>query len=88
MAANGALPHAEGSTAKLAVTEAFVAASSDLLDMLGAKGIIPRSGATTVAGGLLEQTFRHAMVTTIYGGSSQVQREIIARRGLGLPRAR
>jgi alkylation response protein AidB-like acyl-CoA dehydrogenase len=88
MAANGALPHVEGSMAKLAVTEAFVAASSDLVDMLGAKGIIPRSGATTVAGGLLEHAFRHAMVTTIYGGSSEVQREIIAQRGLGLPRAR
>ena len=32
--------------------------------------------------------FRHAVVTTIYGGSSEVQREIIAGRGLGLPRNR
>jgi alkylation response protein AidB-like acyl-CoA dehydrogenase len=87
-AAGGALPHVEGSMAKLVLTETFVAASSDLLDMLGAKGVIPRSGATTVAGGLLEHAFRHAMVTTIYGGSSEVQREIIASRGLGLPRAR
>jgi alkylation response protein AidB-like acyl-CoA dehydrogenase len=88
MAAGGALPHVEGSMAKLVVTEAFVAASSDLVDMLGAKGIIPRSDATTVSRGLLEHAFRHAMVTTIYGGSSEVQREIIAQRGLGLPRAR
>jgi alkylation response protein AidB-like acyl-CoA dehydrogenase len=88
MAAGGALPHVEGSMAKLVLTEAFVAASGDVLDLLGAKGVIPRAGATTVARGLLEHAFRHAMVTTIYGGSSEVQREIIAQRGLGLPRAR
>jgi alkylation response protein AidB-like acyl-CoA dehydrogenase len=88
MAAGGALPHVEGSMAKLLLTETFVAASSDVLDMLGAKGILPRAGATTVDAGLLEHAFRHAMVTTIYGGSSEVQREIIAQRGLGLPRAR
>jgi alkylation response protein AidB-like acyl-CoA dehydrogenase len=88
MAASGALPHVEGSMAKLLLTETFVAASSDVLDMLGAKGILPRADATTVDAGLLEHAFRHAMVTTIYGGSSEVQREIIAQRGLGLPRAR
>ena len=88
MAASGAMPHVEGSMAKLVVTEAFVAAASDLLDMLGAKGILPRSDATTVSRGLPEHAFRHAMVTTIYGGSSEVQREIIAQRGLGLPRSR
>jgi alkylation response protein AidB-like acyl-CoA dehydrogenase len=88
LAASGALPHVEGSMAKLLLTETFVAASSDVLDMLGAKGILPRADATTVDAGLLEHAFRHAMVTTIYGGSSEVQREIIAQRGLGLPRAR
>ena len=39
-------------------------------------------------GGLVEHAFRHSVVTTIYGGSSEVQREIIAGRGLGLPRNR
>ena len=29
--------------------------------------------------------FRHSVVTTIYGGSSEVQREIVAGRGLGPP---
>jgi alkylation response protein AidB-like acyl-CoA dehydrogenase len=88
MASTGALPQVEGSMAKLFITEAFVAASSDLLDALGAGGTITRSGRTTVLSGLLEHAFRHAMVTTIYGGSSEVQREIVAQRGLGLPRAR
>jgi len=88
MAASGALPLVEGSMAKLALTEAFVAASSDLLDMIGPNALIPRGEPTTVHEGHFEHAFRHAMVTTIYGGSSEVQREIIAQRGLGLPRSR
>jgi alkylation response protein AidB-like acyl-CoA dehydrogenase len=88
MAAAGALPMVEGSMAKLALTEAFVRASSDVADMLGPHALLPRSEAATVLGGHFEHAYRHAMVTTIYGGSSEVQREIIAQRGLGLPRSR
>ena len=88
MAATGALPLVEGSMAKLALTEAFVRASSDLLDMIGTNALIPRGERATVLEGHFEHAFRHAMVTTIYGGSSEVQREIIAQRGLGLPRSR
>ena len=49
-----------------------------------------RPWATTApcCSGLVEHAFRHAVVTTIYGGSSEVQREIIAGQGLGLPRNR
>jgi alkylation response protein AidB-like acyl-CoA dehydrogenase len=86
--AQGELPQVEGSMAKLQITEAFVRASSDLLDVLGSAGLLaPSDGAATV-GGRVEHAFRHAVVTTIYGGSSEVQREIIAGRGLGLPRSR
>jgi alkylation response protein AidB-like acyl-CoA dehydrogenase len=50
--------------------------------------LLPRGERATVHEGHLEHAFRHAMVTTIYGGSSEVQREIIAQRGLGLSRSR
>ncbi|HJR26985.1 MAG TPA: acyl-CoA dehydrogenase family protein, partial [Acidimicrobiales bacterium] len=88
LSAQGALPHVEGSMAKLHITEAFVRASSDLLDLLGPEGLVPMGEPGTVLDGLVEHAFRHAVVTTIYGGSSEVQREIIAGRGLGLPRNR
>jgi alkylation response protein AidB-like acyl-CoA dehydrogenase len=88
LAAQGALPHVEGSMAKLHITEAFVRASSELLDVLGVDGLLPMGEPGTVGAGLFEHAFRHAVVTTIYGGSSEVQREIIAGRGLGLPRGR
>jgi alkylation response protein AidB-like acyl-CoA dehydrogenase len=88
LSAQGALPHVEGSMAKLHITEAFARASSELLDLLGTAGLVPMGQPGTVLDGLVEHAFRHAVVTTIYGGSSEVQREIIAGRGLGLPRNR
>jgi alkylation response protein AidB-like acyl-CoA dehydrogenase len=88
LAAQGAMPQVEGSMAKLLITEAFVQASSELVDLLGPDGLVPMGEGGTVLQGLVEHAFRHAVVTTIYGGSSEVQREIIAGRGLGLPRNR
>jgi hypothetical protein len=88
VSAQGGMPQVEGSMAKLAITEAFVAASHDLLDALGSAGLVAMGEPTAALGGLVEHAFRHAVVTTIYGGSSEVQREIIAGRGLGLPRSR
>lgn len=88
LAAQGETTMSEGPMAKLFSTEAYTAASADLLDLVGTAGLqtsghdIPR-GAT-----LIEHAFRHSQVTTIYGGTSEIQRSIIAERGLGLPRSR
>jgi len=40
------------------------------------------------ADGWIEAIYRHCQVTTIYGGTSEVLRGIIAQRGLALPRGR
>ena len=39
-------------------------------------------------GGDLEAHFRSTVVGTIYGGSSEIQREIISELRLGLPKSR
>lgn len=90
LAATGALPGVEGTMAKLATTEHYQRAADDLVDMLGADGIRRHGSADDApapADGWIEATFRHCQVTTIYGGTSEVLRGIVAERGLGLPRA-
>lgn len=79
LAARGALPLVEGSMSKLFQSEWFTEMASELLDLAGPDGTTEWH---------LEHAFRHSTVTTIYGGSSEVQRGIIAERGLGLPRGR
>ncbi len=86
--AQGRLPGVEGSMHKLYSAERFVEACSDLLDMTGPAGVRKHGDPLAPGQGWIEHAHRHAAVTTIYGGTSEIQREIIAQRGLGLPRAR
>lgn len=86
LAADGGMPMVEGSMAKLLLCEAFLAASRDLLDIVGEAGVLEHDDEGAPMHGLVEHAYRHAVVTTIYGGTSEVQRGIVAQRGLGLPR--
>ena len=88
VAASGGLPGVEGSMHKLWYAEAMTADASELVDMLGAEGVLAHGEADAPVDGWIEHLYRHAAVTTIYGGTSEVQRGIIAERGLGLPRSR
>jgi len=84
----GILPGVEGSMAKLFASEAITRQSADFVDMLGPDGIRSEGDPTAVEGGAAEYAYRFALGTTTYGGTSEVQRNIIAQRGLGLPRPR
>jgi len=84
----GVPSHVHGSMAKLYTTEALVTMASELLDLLGEEGQLQHGAAGAPAGGWIEHAFRHVQVTTIYGGTSEIQRSIIAEIGLGLPRTR
>jgi alkylation response protein AidB-like acyl-CoA dehydrogenase len=88
VAARGELPIVEGSKAKLFGSESFQRASAELLELLGPAGVLRHGEPDAPLRGAVEHAFRHAVVMTIYAGSSEIQRSIIAERGLGLPRAR
>jgi alkylation response protein AidB-like acyl-CoA dehydrogenase len=85
--ATGGVPTVEASMHKLFHAESRVRFSSVLLDLLGPRGLREVGDPRAVAGGAFAEEFRHAVIMPIWGGSSEVQRRIIAERGLGLPRS-
>ncbi|GAB2851293.1 acyl-CoA dehydrogenase family protein [Actinocorallia aurea] len=85
--ATGGVPTVEASMHKLFHAESRVRFSTVLLDLLGPEGLREVGDPGAVAGGAFAEEFRHAVVLPIWGGSSEVQRRIIAERGLGLPRS-
>jgi len=87
VAATGQLPGVEGAATKLFASEAFNRGTNRLLDTAGPAGLV-QSHDVTALDGFYEYCYRFAPVTTIYGGTSEIQRNLIAQRGLGLPRAR
>jgi alkylation response protein AidB-like acyl-CoA dehydrogenase len=88
LAQQGELPQVAGSMRKLFWSETAQRHYSDALDVLGAAGVLAPDAAGAPAGGAFEQGFRAAVVTTVYGGASEILREIIAEQRLGLPRSR
>ena len=81
----GSLSGIEGSARKLFGTEAAQRAHWDLLDIIGPEAVL-RRGADAPLDGEVEEGFRMGVVNTIRGGSSEVLRDLIAERQLGLPR--
>ena len=73
-----------GPMAKMFSSEKFLADSRDLLDLTAPWSLSKRDGPAA----FLNQCYRHAQGTTIYGGTSEVHRSMIAERALALPRTR
>jgi alkylation response protein AidB-like acyl-CoA dehydrogenase len=88
LAESGQLPGVEGSMQKLFSTEAGQRHYQDTLDVLGAEGLLAPGAVDAPERGKFEAAFRSSVVETIRGGSSEILREIIAERRLGLPRNR
>ena len=56
--------------------------------MVGPAGMVDWDDPGAVQGGVFEYHFRCSVASTIYGGSSEVLRSLIAEQLLGLPRSR
>jgi len=87
MEAKGDVPLAEGPMSKLFSTEALVGAAEDLTELVGPDALRSRLDPTAVADGRVEHLLRFSLGTTIYAGTSEIQRNIIAQQACGLPRA-
>ncbi len=79
---------AEASAVKVMGSEFFVECYRLLLEITGASGAIVAGEPGCMFGGFLEQAYRGATTLTFGGGVNEVQRDIIAMAGLGLPRSR
>ena len=86
MLEEGDMPVAEGSMSKVFSTEALERASQDMVELVGADALRSYLEPTAPEHGRFDHSLRFSLGTTIYAGTSEVQRTIIAQRGLGLPR--
>ncbi len=86
MQGQGLVPNSEASIAKLYSTELQARFAAAALNMMGAAGVLARGSAYAPLDGRLTSYYLAAASYTIAAGTSEVQRNIIAQRGLGLPR--
>ncbi|MDY0012022.1 MAG: acyl-CoA dehydrogenase family protein [Rhodocyclaceae bacterium] len=70
---------------KLYLSEFAHAVSNGALDTMGPGSWLALGDPDAPADGVFEQIRRTAILLTVGGGTSEIQRNIIARRGLGLP---
>jgi 3-oxocholest-4-en-26-oyl-CoA dehydrogenase alpha subunit len=81
----GAVGMGAASAAKVFGTELTQQVARELLEVLGPDGT--RAGSDAPLRGDLEHAYRLAVINTFGGGANELQRDIIAMAGLGMPRA-
>ena len=84
--AGGAPPTAEASEYKLFTTEYSRRLANASMDLAGSGGQLRVHDEEAPMAGRSESTYRYTVIDTIGGGSSEIQKNILARRKLGLPK--
>ena len=82
----GIIPNDESAVLKVFVSELYQKVAEAGLEILGIYGQLRKESKYAVLKGMMERFFRASFVLTIGGGSSEIMRNIIATRRLGLPR--
>jgi len=82
----GAAPTAEASEYKLYATELSKRLADASMDIAGPGSQLRVRTDDAPMQGRAESTYRYTVIDTIGGGSSEIQKNIIARRKLGLPK--
>jgi alkylation response protein AidB-like acyl-CoA dehydrogenase len=71
---------------RIMASDACIAGCADLLDTVGPQALLSAEAPGALAGGALEAAHRFAQGTSIYGGTVEVFRNLVAQQVLGLPR--
>jgi hypothetical protein len=82
----GAAPTAEASEYKLYATELSRRLANAAMDIAGPGSQLRVKTDEAPMAGRSESTYRYTVIDTIGGGASEIQKNIIARRKLGLPK--
>jgi alkylation response protein AidB-like acyl-CoA dehydrogenase len=86
-ATQGHLDVADASTIKVFGTEFYMEAFRLMLEVIGQAGYLTRGTPEAVLAGRLEMYARSLVILTFGGGTNEIQRDLIAIFGLGLPRS-
>jgi alkylation response protein AidB-like acyl-CoA dehydrogenase len=84
-AAGGANP-ADASATKVFATEFYTEAYRLLMEILGPNAYLSSGSSAAMLAGRLERAFQGCLILTFGGGVNEVQRDLIALFGAGLPR--
>ncbi|MFI5394071.1 MAG: acyl-CoA dehydrogenase family protein [Candidatus Binatia bacterium] len=82
----GQLDPARASAAKVYGTECVIEVYRLLLGVVGPVGAIEADSPGAILNGGLERQYRACQINTFGGGVNEIQREIVAMLGLGMPR--
>lgn len=86
-ASTGAEVVAEAAMSKVAVSEERYRLARTAVDLLGGDGLLTEANDGAPAGGQFERMLRHSYITLFTAGANDVQRDLVARLSLGLPRS-
>ena len=86
LTAGGTPPTSEASEYKLFTTEFSRRLANASMDLAGPGGQLRVHTEAAPMVGRSESTYRYTVIDTIGGGSSEIQKNILARRKLGLPK--
>ncbi len=84
-AAAGGVPNIESSMFKLWTTTLGQRFADEFMIWSGPAGALKKGEPGAPANGRFEHIYRYSVVDTVGAGTSEVQKNILARRGLGLP---
>jgi alkylation response protein AidB-like acyl-CoA dehydrogenase len=79
---------ADASTIKVFGTEFYLEAFRLLFEIVGQPGYLRGGSPDSVLGARLEKLYRSMIILTFGGGTNEIQRDLIAMFGLGMPRGR
>jgi alkylation response protein AidB-like acyl-CoA dehydrogenase len=77
----------DASATKVFGTEFYTEAYRMLMEVLGQESVVVKDSPGSILRSRVERMYRSTLILTFGGGTNEVQRDIIAMVGLGMPRA-